>query len=63
MIQAVLLFLVLIVVLGMGRRFLPLPPPGRSDKRIEPAARCKRCKAYVVGAAPAPCERSDCPYR
>jgi hypothetical protein len=62
MIQAVLLFLVLIVVLGVGGKWLRLPPK-RSKPAVEAARRCPACRTYVVGAKPATCDREDCPYR
>jgi hypothetical protein len=67
MIQAVLLFLVLIVLLGIGGKWLRLPPRTgvRRGERpaVEAATRCTVCAAYVVGKTPAPCGRDDCPYR
>lgn len=62
MIQAVLLFLVLIVLLGIGGKWLRLPPR-RKDPAVEAATRCPTCRSYVVGRSPAPCTRTDCPYR
>jgi hypothetical protein len=61
MIQAVLLFLLLIAVLGIGGKWLRLPPK-RHPPKVEAAARCPACRAYVVGAAPQACARADCPY-
>jgi hypothetical protein len=63
MIQAVLLFLVLIMLLGVGGKWLRRPPPRDRGPAIEAARRCPECRAYVVGATPRPCARDDCPYR
>lgn len=62
MIQAVLLFLLLVVILGVGGKWLRLPP-GRRHPRVERAARCRTCRTYVIGGRPEPCTRADCPYR
>jgi hypothetical protein len=66
MIQSVLIFLLLIVVLGLGGRILQwarMPPKRRPEERIERAARCPTCRSFVVGRSPSPCDRQDCPYR
>jgi hypothetical protein len=61
MIQAVLLFLLLIAILGIGGKWLRLPPKRRRPA-VEAALRCPTCRAYVVGRTPKPCGREDCPY-
>jgi hypothetical protein len=66
MIQAVLLFLLLIVVLGMGGKllnWLRLPQKRSPPRSLEQASRCPVCKSFVVGRAPASCAREACPYR
>jgi hypothetical protein len=62
MIQGVLLFLVLIVILGVGGKWLRLPPK-RTKPAVEAARRCPVCRSYVVGAEPKTCDREDCPRR
>jgi hypothetical protein len=62
MIQIVLLFLVVVMLLGVGGKWLRLPPRKRRPE-VEAASRCLVCKTYVVGKTPAPCARADCPYR
>jgi hypothetical protein len=62
MIQAVLLFLLLIAILGIGGKWLRLPPKRRHPP-VEAAARCPICRTYVIGRTPEPCDRGDCPYR
>jgi hypothetical protein len=60
MIQAVLLFLVVVMLLGVGGKWLRLPPKRRGPA-IEAATRCATCRSYVVGRTP--CDRPDCPQR
>lgn len=62
MIQAVLLFLVVIMLLGIGGKWLRLPAR-KGGPQIEAASRCPACKTYVVGKVPSPCARVDCPYK
>jgi hypothetical protein len=62
MIYAVLLFLLLIALLGIGGKWLRLPPK-RSTRRVDAAGKCSVCRAYTIGRPPAPCSRPDCPYR
>lgn len=63
MIQAVLLFLVVIVLLGMlGKWRKPRVPPPSQDPAIKSALRCKTCGDYVVHERPAACGRPDCPH-
>ena len=61
-VQAVLLFLLLIVVLGVGGKWLRLPSRRRQPP-IQSATRCPICRSYAVGRPPEPCARADCPYR
>jgi hypothetical protein len=61
MIQIVLIFLLVVMLLGVGGKWLR--PPRRSGPPIEAATRCPTCRTYVVGKAPAACARSDCPYQ
>ncbi len=64
MIQTVLLFLVLVAILGVGGKWLRLPPKRRrSDPALHSAARCPTCRIFVIGKRPKPCSRTDCPYR
>lgn len=67
MIQSVLLFLVLVVVLGMGGkllRWMRLPEKrGQGGRAVEQAARCPVCRNFVVGRQPGACDRADCPHR
>ncbi len=63
MIQAVLLFLVVMLALGVfGKLRNPrVRPPGRKPT-LTTALRCETCGDYVVTARPASCGRPDCPY-
>jgi hypothetical protein len=62
-IQAVLLFLVAILAVGVfGKlRNLRVPPPGRKPT-LKTALKCATCGDYVVAAKPGSCGRPDCPY-
>jgi hypothetical protein len=62
-IQAVLLFLVVILAIGVfGKLRNPrVPPPGRKPS-LKTALRCGTCGDYVVAASPGSCGRPDCPY-
>jgi len=53
MIQAVLLFLLLVALLGFGAKWLRLPPRReRPDPSLHVAARCPSCRAFVIGRQP-----------
>jgi hypothetical protein len=62
MIQAVLLFLLLIVILGIGGKWLRLPQKRRGGPALEQARRCPVCRSFVIGRMPARCDRADCPH-
>jgi len=67
MLQAVLLFLVGIMLLGVfGRWRRPGRPRigGRTGgNAVQPTEKCRVCGAYTIGADATPCARADCPRR
>lgn len=64
MIQAVLLFLIFLLALGLvGKWRRPRVPPKASGPAIQSARKCATCDAYLVGAVKAACGRADCPQR
>lgn len=65
MLQAVLLFLVAMLLLGMVGKWrrpgAPRLPRKRSGPSVQAAEKCRTCGTYVLGAEP--CRRADCPRR
>jgi hypothetical protein len=61
--KTVTLFLAFILLVGMvGKLMAPRRKRG-SEPAIEAARKCPECGSYVIGSAPAPCDRAGCPYR
>jgi hypothetical protein len=62
--RLIVLVLLGLLIAGLIRKWMgPALPRDRRGPPIEPARKCPDCDAYVLGASPEPCERSDCPFR
>jgi hypothetical protein len=61
--KVVTLFLAFILLVGMIGKFIAPRRPRGSEPAIEAARKCPECGSYVIGAAPAPCDRDTCPHR
>jgi hypothetical protein len=58
-----LALVVLLVVVAVKRWTQPRVAAKRPAPRVQSATKCETCEAYVLGSAPEPCTRPDCPYR
>jgi len=61
--KVVTLFLAFILVVGMIGKLVSPRQPRKPGPAIEAARKCPECGTYVIGAAPAPCDRASCPHR
>jgi hypothetical protein len=61
--RLIVLVLLGLLIAGMIRKWTRPAVPGSRARPIEPARKCPDCDAYVLGASPEPCGRSECPFR
>jgi hypothetical protein len=58
-----LVIVVMLVLAAVTRLTRPRVASKRPAPRVQSARKCETCDAYVLGAAPEPCTRPDCPFR